>query len=317
MSIEEERDLGFGSVVARESRMRLLNRDGSFNVVRDGLGFFQALNPYHSLLTMSWPAFLTMLTASYLLINALFAVAFLLCGPGALQSPPTGAPEGRFLQAFFFSVETFATIGYGNIYPIGAVPNMLMTLESLIGLLGVALATGIIFARFSRPNAQIRFSNVAVIAPYRGITAFEFRIANERSSQIVQLEAKVLFTRFEPRGGVETRQFYDLELERRRVVFFPLAWTIVHPIDAHSPLYGLSRADLLASDAEVLVLLTGFDETFSQTVHTRSSYKASEIIWNARFRNMFNPPTLNGILSIDMGKLHHIEQLAETAIAAD
>jgi hypothetical protein len=127
--------------------------------------------------------FLAMLTASFLLINALFAVAFLLCGPGALQSPPTDAPEGRFLQAFFFSVETFATIGYGNIYPIGATPNMLMMLESLIGPLGVALATGIIFARFSRPNAQIRFSNVAFIAPYRGITAFEFLIANERSSQ--------------------------------------------------------------------------------------------------------------------------------------
>ena len=275
MPTDEEHDLGFGSVVARESRMRLLNRDGSFNVVREGQGLIQAINPYHSLLTMSWPAFLAMLMASYLLMNALFAVAFLLCGPGGLQAPPTGVPEGRFLQAFFFSVETFATIGYGNVYPVGTVANLIMTLESLVGLLGVALATGIIFARFSRPRAQIRFSHVALIAPYRGITAFEFRIVNERSSQIVQLDAKVLFTRFESVGGVETRQFYDLELERRRVVFFPLAWTIVHPIDEHSPMFGLSREDLLASDAEILVLLTGFDETFSQTVHTRSSYKGT------------------------------------------
>lgn len=314
MATEEERDLGFGSVVARESRKRLLNRDGSFNVSRDGLGL-GSLSVYHSLLTMTWTRFLGWLTASYLLINALFAVAYLVCGASALQTPPTGMPEGRFLQAFFFSVETFATIGYGNVYPVGVASNVIMTLEALVGLLGVALATGIIFARFSRPTARIRFSRFAVIAPYRGVSAFEFRIVNERRNEIVQLEARVLLIRFEWIDGEHTRVFHDLALERRHVVFFPLSWTIVHPIDETSPLHGVTPEQLAESHTEFLVLLTGMDDIFSQTVHARSSYSASEVRWGARYRSVFNPPAPDGSLSIDVRRLDDVDVPAPSAPA--
>lgn len=304
---DPNRDLGFGAVVARESRKRLLNRDGSFNVVREGLSFFQTLSPYQFLLTTSWPRFLGLIVLFYLVTNAVFGLAFFACGPGQIAGSTATSLQGQVLEDFFFSVQTFATIGYGVMHPVGLAANLLVTLESLVGLLGFALATGILFARFSQPTAKILFSKHALIAPYRGITAFEFRIANARSNEMIQVEARVLLSRFKPEGG-GNREFIPLKLERDKVVFFPLAWTIVHPIDEESPLWGATHADLKNWDAEFLVLLSGIDETFSQTVHTRSSYKAHEIVWGARFADLFNPPKPDGTLSIDVGRLHHLEK---------
>lgn len=302
------RDLGFGAVVARESRRRLLNRDGSFNVVRTGLSWWASLNLYHWLLTISWRKFLSLLVLAYLTINLLFATAYTLCGPGALHASNDGVPNA-FLRAFFFSVETFATIGYGHVSPAGLAANIILTTESLVGLLGFALATGLLFSRFSRPTAQIIFSQSALIAPYQEITAFMFRIANARTNQIIELEAKVLFARFEEEDGRKVRRFYPLRLERDKVTFFPLSWTIVHPIDETSPLNGLKGDDFKQAGAEFLILLTGIDETFSQTVHTRSSYGAEEIVCNARFVTDFKLPTNNEMLGIDIKRLHMIERL--------
>ena len=314
---EESRDLGFGAVVARESRERLLNADGSFNVARRGLGFWSSRNLYHTLLTMSWPKFLGVVALFYTAANILFAFAFLLCGPGALNSPPDVGLGSHFLRAFFFSVDTLATIGYGNISPSGAAAHTLVAVEALVGLLGVALITGLVFARFSRPTAQIVFSRAAVIAPYRGFSAFMFRIANARSNEIVELGCKVLFARFEDEDGQSIRRFYPLELERERVVFFPLSWTVVHPIDESSPLYGLTDDDLRRSSAEFLILLTGMDETFSQMVHSRSSYHATDVIWNARFANVFNRRTGQERLTIDIRRLHDVERVEVTEAARD
>lgn len=307
---DENRDLGFGSVVSTESRQRLLNRDGSFNVARRGLPFWRSFAAYHWLLTSSWRGFLAQVTASYLAANAIFAVAYHLCGAGALESVGAAARLGRAWQCFFFSVETFSTIGFGNITPAGLAPNLIMTVEALAGLLWLALATGLLFARFSRPTAQIVFSKNALIAPYRGITAFEFRIANERKNQIIELEAKVLFSRMEDTArGRRIRNFYKLNLERDNVVFFPLAWTVVHPIDEASPLRNLTPSDLAACDAEFLILLTGADETFSEPVHSRSSYKAAEIVWNARFSDIYHHPHDNEPLSIDFARIDEIIRL--------
>ncbi|MEA2601338.1 MAG: inward rectifier potassium channel [Acidobacteriota bacterium] len=307
---DPNRDLGFGAVVARESRKRLLNRDGSFNVVREGLSLLQTLSPYQYLLTTTWPRFLGLVIVFFLVNNSVFAVAYVACGPGQIAGATAGTLGDRLLEMFFFSVQTFATIGYGGMHPVGLAANLLVTLESLVGLLGFALATGILFARFSQPTAKILFSRKAVIAPYRGITAFEFRIANARSNELIQVEARVMLTRLRADGN---RQFLPLKLERERVVFLPLSWTIVHPIDEESPLRGLTQEDLTASDAEVLVLLSGIDETFSQTVHTRSSYKADEIVCNARFSSLFNPPRPDGVLSVDISRLDQIEKILPPA----
>lgn len=301
-------DLGFGPLVARESRKRLLNRDGTFNVRREGLEFWQSLSAYHFFLTISWPRFLSYVVATYLFLNALFASLYVAAGATALTSFKGEPLPLRFRDAFFFSVHTLATIGYGIIAPQNNMANVLVTIESLVGLLGFAVIAGIVFARFARPTAQIMFSDRALIAPYRDRTAFMFRIVNLRSNQIVELEAKVMLARRKRDGLTGAgREFLPLKLERDRVSFFPLAWTIVHPIDDFSPLRGMTDEMLCTGDAEFLILLNGFDETFSQTVHTRSSYTGDEVVWGAKFKSMFNMQEEDGELSIDIRKLHDFE----------
>lgn len=303
-------DLGFGAVVARESRRRLLNRDGSFNVRREGLRFWESLSAYHYLLTMSWTKFLAIVSATFVLTNALFALLYVACGEGALMRANDLPSLGRFADAFFFSVETLATIGYGHLAPVSLAANVIMTVESLLGLLTFAVVAGFVFARFARPTACIRFSRTAVIAPYRDGRAFMFRIVNQRSSQLVNLQAQVLLSRRKRDGRTRVdREFIALTLERESVVFFPLSWTIVHPIDENSPLREWTAEDLLECDAEFLVLLNGFEETFSQNVHTRSSYTAAEIVWGARFHSMFNPPDEEGEISVDIRKLDEFDRV--------
>lgn len=304
---EEFKDLGFGAEVARGTRRRLLNRDGTFNVVLGGLNPLSSLSLYHWLLRISWPQFIAFITATYIAVNGLFAAAFLLCGPDALQSISGSFATQPFYRAFFFSVDTFATIGYGNIVPVGVAANTLVTIEALLNIVGVALATGVIFARFSRPSARIVYSRNAIVAPYRGITALEFRIANARSSQLIEVEVQAILTKIERVDGSTMRRFYELPLERNRVVFFPLSWTVVHPIDSHSPMWGLTHADLVSAEAELLVLLIGTDETVSQRVHSRSSYQADEIVWGAKFANMFMRNEMEGIVGMNLSRIHDIE----------
>lgn len=303
---EEQGDLGFGSVVAGQSRQRLVNADGSFNVERTGLSIFTSLNAYHALLAMSWSTFLGLVLLLYFLSNVVFGALYATLGPEALVDTATPTSD-LFVRGFFFSVQTFATIGYGTIHPVGVIPNLLVTVESYYSLLANALITGAVFARFARPTAKIVFSNVAVVAPYRGITGFMFRIVNGRNNQLIELEAKVMFARFVNENGRIVRRFDILELERRKVTFFPLAWTIVHPIDDDSPMRGLTQQDMIATDAEILILLTGLDDTFSQGVHARSSYKPDKIKFGYKFANIYNEVEDGQPISIDVRKLSEIE----------
>jgi inward rectifier potassium channel len=300
---DEPKDLGFGSVVGGINERRLLNRDGTFNQRRHGLPLLSSLSLYHYFLTISWPRFFALAVGGYLVTNTLFALAYLACGLSSLVGLTTEAVGNAFWRAFFFSVETLATIGYGNITPNGLPAHFVMTAESLVGLLSFALGTGILFARFSRPTADVMFSSRAVVSPYRGVSAFMFRITNARSNQLVELEAKVLFSHIE--GA--SRKYDQLSLERTRIVFFPLSWTIVHPIDEKSPLFGMTHDDLVRRDAEFMILLAGMDETFSQTVHARSSYKADEVVFGHRFVNIYNPMDEEGFVSIDVRKLSDTE----------
>ncbi len=277
-------DLGFGAVVTRRRGYRLINRDGSFNVrVRRG-NWWRALFSYHTLLSMSWPRVVALLVGGFVAVNAIFAAAYLACGRGALEGNlALNDPE----RAFFFSVDTLATIGYGNVYPRTLAANIIVAVESMVGLLGFATAAGIVFARLSRPIADIRYSAPAVIAPYRDVTAFQFRVVNNRRNQLLNVSATVNMSRFEGDGSGRQRRFHQLSLERSTVAFFPLNWTVVHPIDRASPLWGWDAARLLDSEAEFDVLLTAVDETFAQTVHSRSSYTADEVLFGRRFEMMF------------------------------
>ncbi len=287
ISEQDLRDLGFGSVVSRESHQRLLNRDGSFNVERRGLGLLASWSPYHVLLTMPWPRFLLLGMACYVVTNGIFAGLYLGCGMNSLASTAPALVAHPFWRAFFFSVETLSTIGYGNIVPVNVAANVVVTIEAMAGLMSFAIATGLVFARFSRPTANVVFSSHAVVAPYQGTQALEFRVANARSNELIEVTAKVIVSRFEQVDGVRTRRYYPLPLERDGVVFLPLTWTVVHPIDEHSPLYGETPQSMHDSNAEVLVLLKAFDETFSTIVQSRTSYTAHDVVWGARFANAF------------------------------
>jgi len=304
----DERDLGFGSVVAGRSRQRLLNADGTFNVERTGLSIFTSLNPYHTLLSMSWSTFLGLVLLLYFLSNIVFGMLYASIGAGALVDTSSEPMNDLFVRGFFFSVQTFATIGYGTIHPAGVVPNLLVTIESYYSLLANALITGVVFARFARPTARIVFSKVAVVAPYRGITGLMFRIINGRNNQLIEVGAVVIFARFVNENGRTVRRFDVLELERRKVTFFPLAWTIVHPIDEKSPMFGLTEQDLKATDGEILILLTAIDETFVQTVHARSSYKPHTIKFGHKFANLYNEVEDDEPISIDVRRLSEIEK---------
>ncbi len=320
LSEQDLRDLGFGTVVSRESQQRLLNRDGSFNVERRGLGFWRSFSLYHALLTISWSHFFLIFVGWYFVANALFALAYLACGPKALGGATLGLENHPFLRAFFFSVETLSTIGYGNVTPEGVAANMVVTVEALAGLGGFALVTGLLFARFSRPTAQILFSRHAVVAPYRDLTALEFRVANARSNELIEISAKVMLSRFEDVDGSRTRRYYPLALERDSVVFLPLTWTVVHPIDDASPLHGETAESLRSSQAEFLVLLKAFDEIFSTIVQTRASYTMDEVVWGARFANAFMASAAEkfadrgrktGKVAVDMRLFDKIEPAAD------
>lgn len=290
-----DRDLGFGSLALRP-HYRLLNRDGSFNVRRLHEGLLDKLFGYHALVNLSWTSFFLLLGVWYMAINALFAVGYLALGPGALQ----GSFDGPlFWRAFFFSIHTFATVGYGNIVPVSFLANALVAIQTLFGLLSLAVATGLVFARFSRPNALVLYSRSALIAPYHDQTSFQFRIANGRRSQLLNVQALVMHSRFEQVGTTRARRFYSMELERNFVAVFPANWTVVHPISPQSPIFGWTREQLIEAEAEFLVLLNAVDETYSQTVYSRSSYAAHEIEWGRRFGMMFFEEGSQAVLDLE------------------
>jgi inward rectifier potassium channel len=303
---DQELELGFGSVVSQDAGRRLLNRDGTFNVHRKGLGFWESIPLYHLLLEMTWPRFVGLVGVFYLALNLAFAFAYTALGPDAVLGGSDVTFGDRLTEAFFFSVQTSATLGYGGLTPNGIAANLLVTVESMAGLLSFGLVSGLMFARFARPTARVMFSEIAVVAPYEDVTAFEFRLINLRKTQISDLVIRVIFVCRQENG--KGREYRELDLERARVAFFPLAWTVVHPIRSGSPLHGMSAAELEECDAEFLILLQGFDDTFSQTVHSRSSYRADEVVFGARFGSVFDAEAAaSGDIVVDVGKLHDIE----------
>ncbi len=298
------KDLGFGGALSRGGRRRLLRRDGSFTPRRVGLGFAESFGLYHYLITTSWPHFLLWVALVFIAVNGLFAVAYVALGPGALQGATAASVPDRLAEAFFFSVHTFTTIGYGNIVPRSTGANIVDAAEALVGLIGAAILAGLAFARVSRPKAGIVFSDTAVIAPYRGRAGLMFRLANTRRNELIQVHVVVNLALVRPDG---TRSFTQLSLERRSVDFMPTSWTVVHPIDDASPLAGLDDIALATQSPELYVLLTATEEVFSQTVHTRTSYAGPEIVWGARFTNILEYDEIGAVAQVDVSRLSETE----------
>ena len=258
--------------------------DGRLNIV--GLGAWYSLwrEPYHLLLTIPLSGFLGLLTLLFIVTNALFALAYLLGGNSIANAHP-----GSFIDVFFFSVQTMATIGYGSMYPRTTYANSVVTVEALAGLLGVAMATGLAFARFSRPTARVVFSSVAVITTHEGVPTLMFRASNKRHNQVLEAQMRVRLVRDEVTlEGHFMRRFYDLKLLRSQTPVFALTWTVMHPIDETSPLYGATAETLEAAEAQIVITLAGIDETVSQTIHARHSFIARDLRWNMRFADVFH-----------------------------
>ncbi|MDQ6677343.1 MAG: ion channel [Acidobacteriota bacterium] len=278
---------------------RFINKDGTFNVHRTGARF-QDWNLYLYLVSIPWLRFIALVFLAYLLTNLIFASILYSIGVQHLQGADSSTPARAFLSAFFFSTHTLTTVGYGNIYPNNIGTNSVAALEALIGLLGFAVATGLLVGRVSRPSARIAFSEKLLIAPYQGGSSLQFRIANQRSNSLMELEAKVLLMTVDSTADGLKRDYHVLHLERSSIYFFPLTWTVVHPIDHRSPLSGMTAADFERLQLEVLILIKGFDETFSQSVHARSSYRYDEVIWNAGFAPAFHvDPQGDMVLQVD------------------
>ena len=278
--------------------------DGRFNVV--GLGVWHSYwrDPYHLLLTVPWIGFMGIISFFYLITNTLFALLYMLQPDGVTNMRP-----GSFSDAFFFSVQTLATIGYGVMAPKSFYANTIVTIEAMAGLVGVALMTGLAFARFSRPTARVLFSQAAVILPYDGVPTLMFRTANQRRNQILEAQMQVYFMRDEVSAeGHSMRRFYDLRLLRRQTPSFTLSWTLMHPIDQDSPLYGMTPERLMQGNMTIVASINGIDETVSQPIHARHIYGPRDIFWNHRLVDIFHD-TGDGNRYMDYDSFHDTQPI--------
>ncbi|AFZ32980.1 Ion transport 2 domain protein [Gloeocapsa sp. PCC 7428] len=289
----------------RSSRVvRIVNKDGRLNIVGSGKWYSYWRDPYHLLLTVPWTGFLAIVTLGYITANTFFALAYLVGGNGIANARP-----GNFFDAFFFSIQTMASIGYGAMYPQTLYANILVTIESLLGLMGLAMGTGLAFARLSQPTARVIFSRVAVVDLYDGVPTLMFRTANKRRNQILEAELRVRLARDEVNAeGLSMRRVYDLPLVRSQNPSFALSWTAMHPIDESSPLYKATPEILAQQEASIIITLIGIDETVSQTIHARHVYIARDILWNMRFVDIMLR-TLDGDRHLDYSRFHDVTPL--------
>ena len=299
---EKFNDLGLGT--KGTSSIRSLNKDGSFNIKKTNVPFSERVNFYHSLVSMSWIKFFSIILTGFIIVNILFASIYVMIGVEHLTGIDGTSSFQKFTEAFFFSTQTLTTLGYGRGAPIGIGMSTVAAIESTLGLLSFALATGLLYGRFSKPVAKIKYSLHAVMAPYREMNGFMFRIVNPRDNQLIEIEVAVTVSM--KKKDSDMRDFHFLDLERSKVNFFPMTWTIVHPINSSSPLHGLTEKELLEKDAEFIVLLKAFDEGFSQTVYSRSSYKASEIKWGEKFSYIIQQK--DGNYTMDVSRLDETEK---------
>ena len=282
-------------------RVRIHIEDGRFHILGLGTWYAYWREPYYLMLTVPWPGFFAITVGSYVLANAVAAFFFWLGGSETILNS-----DGSFLSAFFFSVQTSASIGYGAMSPGTIYGQVLVTLEAITSILGIAVLTGLAYARFARPTAQVLFSKVAVVTPFKGTPTLMFRAANERRNQILEAQMRVHLTLDEYSGDRMMRRFYELELLRDRNPSFFLTWTALHPIDENSPLYGLTHQDLKRTSAALLVSLSGIDQTVNQAIHTRHNYYAGDLRWDKQFKDIIYELE-DGDRYIDFADFHEVE----------
>jgi inward rectifier potassium channel len=286
---------------------RIINPDGSFNVRRTGR-LWQQLHLYQWLTSISWPAFFGTIVGTYVLLNLIFAGLYLLIGIEHLRGAQGASGLENFGNAYFFSFQTFTTVGYGAIAPGGVLASALAAVEAMIGILTFALITGIFYGRFTKPSAKILFSRNVLVAPYREGTSLQFRVVNQRANMLLEVEATVILMTVDRSSPILKRNYVPLKLELPRVNFLTLTWTLVHAINETSPLWQKGMDELRDAESEVIVQLKAYDESYGDVVYARYSYRAEEIVYGARFLPAFTVDD-NGEIVIELEKHHNHERL--------
>jgi len=302
----ESAEIGFGTKNYNES-VRFLNQNGTVNVRRKVSDKHIGFDLYHWLLGISWTQFFVLVFVSYVIVNTIFAFIYFAVGPNQFGGINVGSGSENFYHLFFFSAQTLTTVGYGHIFPDSVFTSTISSIESMLGLMGFALVTGILYGRFSKPKADLQYSNEAVVAPYKDITGFMFRVANKKQNELIETECQVILSINNPETS--KRDFHFLDLERSKINLLPLTWTVVHPVDEKSPLFNLTQKELNARDGEFIILIKSITDTYFQTVYSRMSYKHSEIAWNAKFIPMKQMPDKNGGISINLNDIHSYDKL--------
>jgi inward rectifier potassium channel len=303
-TIEDKKlqDPGFGAKYYKPSG-RMINKDGSFNVRRSGASPF--INAYQFLIDLNWIPFLSIVFLFFCLINLFFAGIY--CALGAENFNGIRF-DHFFTDSLFFSAQTLTTVGYGAISPVSILANFISSFEAFVGLLFFAMATGMLYGRFSKPNAKVKFSDKILVSPYQEGRALMFRVVNARNTQLSDMHCRVIYSFMEEQDGVYNRSYFNLKLERDTVMFFPLSWTLVHKLDEDSPFKPYSLEELHVKSMELMILMTGYDDTFNQTVNARYSYTSKEIVMNASFDRIFYTKE-DGVVEVQVDKVGQYTQL--------
>jgi inward rectifier potassium channel len=297
-------DTGFGTN-ANAYGGRFINRDGTFNLRREGVSFWDRFNIYQVMISLPLWKFISALVIFFITINILFTLIYYTLDANGFQGYADTSGWGKFKELYFFSSETFTTVGYGRVNPVGDIANIVSSLEALTGSLFFALTTGLIYGRFSRPRAHILFSDLALVAPYRGGTGLMFRFACYKESHAltdVEIQVNIAFKVQEE--GEAVYKFYDLTLERKRIEMLPMNWTVVHNINDSSPILGFTEDDMKNADVELYVLVRGFDDVYANTVATRTSYTFEEIKFKRKFVPMYRESENGKTTILELQKLN-------------
>lgn len=304
---DELNDTGLSSKF-QTRKQRIIKKDGSFNVNKIGLKRGDSFNLYHFLINISISKFLFLALLFYVIVNLLFTITYVVTGVENIGVTPGGFSLYNFLNAFFFSAQTLTTVGFGIMHPQNITANIIATLEAGTGLMVFAIATGLLYGRFSRPTTNIKFSDSAIITEWKdGLKAFQFRVVNAFNTQMIDAEIQVIASYIVTDNEREVRKFFNLDLEYSKIVFFSSIWTVNHIINDSSPLFEKTYNDLCNNETEFLILLKAYDDTFAQTINTRYSYTFNEVIWGAKFIPVLS--VQNGKTTVEIDKLNSFEMI--------
>ncbi|HEY2647988.1 MAG TPA: ion channel [Puia sp.] len=307
--LKDNNDTGFGGNPDNYGG-RFVNRDGSFNVRKEGIPFYHRFSLYHTLLNMSSWKFFGTLFSFYLTVNFIFGVIYYFIGAPEFVGVMAMTRWQFFKEMFFFSTETFTTVGYGRVNPIGDTANSIAAIESMLGFLSFAIATGLLFGRFSKPKAFLLFSKDALISPYRDGSALMFRFVTYKDNHtMTNVDIKVNAALLVEENGKNTYKFYDLNLERNHVESLPMNWTVVHPLTSDSPIYDFTREDMKKSDLEIYVSVRAFDDVYSNVVQQRTSYTSDEILFGRKFVQMYRESDDGKTTIVELQRLHEHKEV--------